>query len=263
MDCPKGENYHPCRCDNAQPDVLPPEIHCDSFASIAEIAQVFRKTTRSHLIYSFKLTAPEDADELDIPDNFLARHRINDSILLICAGRLTGNNNRTIPTKLSIHPDAFSASRDTLKGIFSNDCDFDNLTFLTGFRNLEVFNFHFYNRPDDKGPIVWDGIAFLSALMKSSLPILSSNRIKQIVFYGVEFGDEEADRTVQWVLDSASETLQLLMMAGTKLTRIPSAISNFKHLKKIYRSHPNYCPYFECFCFSSVNYWREQTIIEL
>ena len=236
LECPKGEVYTPCcRCENVEVlDAHRAHIICSDFSSMTEIAQVFKKTTRSPLIESFFLTLPDNGDDelLGIPENFLARHRIGSFIGLECA---EVSLNRTIPMKLSIHPDAFDASKDTLQNIYVANCDLDNLDFLAGFRNLTTFHFNFNGHGGDvpgvEFDVGWPGWPFVPTMSRPLLPLLST-KLEGAVFDGIGFGDEVADQIVLWLLQSSSETLLRLVMVDTRMTRIPKNVSSFKQLKE-------------------------------
>ena len=189
---------------------------------------MFRKTTRFIVIDSFWLSPELSAVDFVIPAHFLAAHSITNSLVLTCAGL---SKNRTSLTKVSIHPDAFSASRFSLQTIYSNDCDLDSLDFLSGFYNLTGFYFNFPSvyKKGGRRP----GYPMASALSRPLLPLLSA-KLEDAIFGGVGFGDEVADLIVLWLLQSSSETLRWLSMVDANMIRSPRNVSSFKQLTEFY-----------------------------
>ena len=185
---------------------------------------------------SFDLIVP--ATENIIPANLLGQNVVERTIKLGC---------QHVTQRLTIHPDAFRASRKFISGLQVDGCNLAgfNFSFLKDFKNLRIFNLKENANID---LVDWTSFPPLAALLGLKIrymkldnwnrfPILANVGLKWVDLSENLIGDVAIDRILQWLIDSKStESLRQLDISCTFLTEIPIQISAFKNLEKLLMS---------------------------
>ena len=176
---------------------------------------------------------------MQIPANFLSYSILTGFFILECTGRVN-EKNEIEQAPITIDPNAFKSSSNSLQNLVIYNCDLSRLdfSFLTGFDQLlglgivnptSIFNLTLPPLPSllKLAIIVWNENWNWNEWTQILHPL--TNGLHEFTFIaGVD--DEAANRLVQWLLNSSATTLQRLELLQTKITKIPQGISNFENL---------------------------------
>ena len=203
------------------------------YVPLSVIAQAFKEPVGWNLT-SIALIIPP-TDEF-IPANLLGGNVVQHGLELEC--QHSGSQ------RLTIHPDAFKASRNFVLSIKVKGCDLSgfNFSFLKHFCRLEALRF---TKNANFHRAAWITFPPLPALhyfqvlnmqldQWAHFPVLV-NGLKTVDLGGNLIGNEAMDRILQWLLDSPSaKTLNVLNIVHTLLTEVPQKITSFKNFLELF-----------------------------
>lgn len=181
-------------------------------------------------------------------------HRITDKIDLRCS-----KTDYFSLQQLTVHPDAFRSSRNYTRSLKIAKCNLKRLdfAFFNGFSQVEKLiivdsvNVH---------QIDWRSFVpsprFYSLEIQrcrlnawKTFPRLNVG-LENVMLYSTDIGDATMDRTLNWLINTSSETLQDLSTPRGSVRHFPTKISLFKNLKSfqlygqiIYDIGISYLPY--------------------
>ena len=234
------QDYSPCYCYVS--DVISGIfVECD-YVPVATIQDVFQRVNNSD-IYNFKLIAPIGLDTIFLPVDFLGNTRVTSNILIVCGG-IDGFK---FPN-LVIDPLAFRFSQSTTTRFSLHTCDLGlqtDFNFLNGFNNLTGLDIYRTNNLTAfryLPPLI--SLRFLSITYCSEphelvFPDLSPAELNSLNLEYSSIDDKMAEEIVASLAASTSiDSLELLNLIGTYLTRIPNqVVSAFTQLKEVYFGH--------------------------
>lgn len=221
------EDYFPCSCLMYGDGTI--QLVCDQ-VSVLEVENILNRTTTRDL-YRFDWTLPATTDgSVNLPAGFFSNKRA-EMIRLASA----------FPTftKLSIHPEALSSSRDYTNQLILSDCDLAPLSFdfLIDFQTLKQLNIYSSQNIQCLQTLpllarlaefdIFDCTGFekLSSFPTDSLPVLETFKLNS---------NQLDDRVVGLILDtiaaSSGDTLSFLSVNNNQLTRIPDQLAFFPRL---------------------------------
>ena len=198
------------------------------------VAQVFKEPAIQWNGKNVSIGVP--ATEHFIPANLLGQNAVDGALLLGC---------QHTTQQLTIHPDAFRASRTCISFLEVDRCNLAgfNFSFLNAFSNLKILRFSlcanidaadWKSLPSLLPALVALQIKFIKLDKWIHFPILH-NGLKYVDLSGNFIGDAAMDRILQWLIDSPSvDTLETLDLSETFLTEIPKKFSLFKNLCILY-----------------------------
>ena len=230
------QDYSPCYCYVS--DVISGIfVECD-YVPVATIQDVFQRVNNSD-IYNFKLIAPIGLDTIFLPVDFLGNTRVTSNILIVCGG-IDGFK---FPN-LVIDPLAFRFSQSTTTRFSLHTCDLGlqtDFNFLNGFNNLTGLDIYRTNNLTAfryLPPLI--SLRFLSITYCSEphelvFPDLSPAELNSLNLEYSSIDDKMAEEIVASLAASTSiDSLELLNLIGTYLTRIPNqVVSAFTQLKEV------------------------------
>ena len=211
------ENIYPCVCLGLN------EIDC-GYVPLSAVKQIFKNQIE---LENFRLTVP--LSEEFIPANLLVKNKINTEFQLQC---------QQSTQRLTIHPNAFQASRKftSIFGVINCDLARFNFSFLADFRKLYML---FFKRCANIHLADWTTLPLLPKFNFLEIEFMKLNEwtnfpVLHKGLYSVTLkrnliGDAAMDRILQWLTDSPSiDTLTYLDLEATFLNEIPVKISSFK-----------------------------------
>lgn len=226
--CHPEEDYYPCyemRCN----------IVCSGFP-FSDVTQVFDRLSSAGIvdIKAFFLDLPRNNMD-PIPANVLADVRVHYEIRLTCS---------STTDSITIHPDAFNASREFTTLILIQYCDLNqlNFDFLADFKRLsnltisDSINIHQSGLPD----LPAASLPSLSLMIVDHTPDIGrikgfpDLKLNAFILSYNDLDDDSMDSLMSQVVSTAvSETLTELTLDQNRLTSIPKQIVLFKHLKSV------------------------------
>lgn len=232
--CAIDEDYSPCICES-YPFLDPTYIgiNCTE-VNLPDVRIAFEKCKELD-VRNFYLEYPRSTD---IPADLIgSNHRITNEIFLKCS-----KTSYSFLRQLVIHSDAFRSSRNYTSGIRIDYCDLSrlNFSFFTGFSQLDSIHIqtsaHVYKAS-------WESLPPLPKLTRlhiSSCRINGWKKFPQLItgLQNVDLSSDDIDdktmeHILNWLLEHATETLEILNVFSNALEHFPTKIASFKLLKMV------------------------------
>lgn len=230
-----GDSYGACTCLYDPTTMAGPDVKCNQIP-VLTVQSIFKKVKNNYL--SRLILTPNINDTKIIP-NVIGNHSVG-TLAIVCPKR---------KSKLVIDPVAFRGTKSVTTDFYVMGCDLRELnwSFLSGFTKLNSLNvvvssnFHvtfFSTIPSatltSLSIFSLNSVTDLNGFSNNSMkaPAKLPRGLSQVyIVYCYDLGDAALQNFLaKWVTPSSTNTLTLLEVAGTSLTKIPADVTKFNML---------------------------------